>query len=551
MNGNPLFVMGRCISSDEQLFAHMDAAIARGLPEIAGQSAPIAQPAIIVGSGTSIASQVETIRNQRSAGGFLLAIKDAHDWLIEKGIMPDAALAIDPQEHRWNCFLRKQETVHYLISSQCHPAMFDHLDGHRVTIWHPCITKDQKRPLGKYLVGGGSTSGLRAIVLLYIMGYRDFRLFGFDSCLSGDILRVNGTGPKPTDQIIDVMLPSGESFKCNASMALQAQQFQDLFERLPDAHFTAYGYGLIPSIIRQRAENLINLHEARAVTETLHPGASFIHCGSEDDASYRYRALIPSREMGVPINDRDAEIQIFTKPQPDELMDMARCKVRGGKVVVDFCDDRFDWMHYQEALRLADMVTCPTAEMRKRIAEFHRDAVVIADPYEYPLMGPHCDGTYLLWYGHKTNRASLDRIEQRLSAYPLRIVSNFAGAIPWSKETMLQEFKNASIVVLPASDSYKSPNRAVEAIRQGCFVVAEPHPSLEDIPGIWIGDIVEGIEWSRWNRTEANANILKAQKYVTDVFSPRIQAAAWKRVIQSLTTSDAEENVGLVGSMLT
>jgi hypothetical protein len=47
-------------------------------------------------------------------------------------------------------------------------------------------------------------------------------------------------------------------------------------------------------------------------------------------------------------------------------MDMARAKARGAWVVVDFCDDHFDWLHYQEALRLADAVTCSTNEMAKK-----------------------------------------------------------------------------------------------------------------------------------------------------------------------------------------
>jgi hypothetical protein len=65
-------------------------------------------------------------------------------------------------------------------------------------------------------------------------------------------------------------------------------------------------------------------------------------------------------------------------------MDMARAKARGAWVIVDFCDDHFDWVHYKEALRIADAVTCPTETMAKIIKEHGRDATVIGDPYEYP-----------------------------------------------------------------------------------------------------------------------------------------------------------------------
>jgi hypothetical protein len=73
-------------------------------------------------------------------------------------------------------------------------------------------------------------------------------------------------------------------------------------------------------------------------------------------------------------------------------MEMARAKARGAWVIVDFCDDHFDWVHYKEALRLADAVTCPTETMAKIIKEHGRDATVIGDPYEYPEAKPHCNG---------------------------------------------------------------------------------------------------------------------------------------------------------------
>jgi hypothetical protein len=213
-------------------------------------------------------------------------------------------------------------------------------------------------------------------------------------------------------------------------------------------------------------------------------------------------------------------------------------------VVVDFCDDHFDWMHYQEALRLADAVTCSTAEMAKRIKELGRDATVIPDPYEYPEMPPHCNGVNLLWYGHHVNRESLQRILPDLKGYPFAVVSNFDGAIPWSHETMLREFARADIVVIPATAPYKSANRAIEAIRQGCFVVAEPHPALEGFP-IYIGNIKEGIEWT--TQQDMNELISKAQKFVTAEFSPATLIDRWKTATKRPTTLDADQRNGTVG----
>ena len=543
MSSLPLKITGKCVAEDETLFANMDAAIARGYPQVKEAQSAKTGAILLVASAPSVKGQLELIKKMKAAGSPIVAIKGAHDWLIDNGVTPDYALAIDPQEHRI-AFYKPQPSVHYMIASQCHPAMFDNLDGYQVTLWHPYVKKGQDRPKNSMLIGGGTTSGLRAISLFYVLGYRQFELFGFDSCNDGKLLRVNGEGLKDGDKLIQVKIdPQGETFYCNTAMALQAEHFQTYYDYLPDATFKAHGRGLIQAIIKKREQNIMELGGIIDVKADLNNRTSFIHWGNKNAASWRYRAKIPSGDWAT-LNDLTADTLIFAKPQASELMDMARAKARGAWVVVDFCDDHFDWMHYQEALRLADAVTCSTTEMAKRIKELRRDATVIPDPYEYPEMPPHCNGVNLLWYGHHVNRDSLQRILPDLKGYPLRVVSNFDGAIPWSKETMLEEFARADIVVIPTTASYKSANRAIEAIRQGCFVVAEPHPALEGFP-IYIGNIKEGIEWTK--QQNMNELILEAQNFVRERFTPQILIDKWKTATKRPTTLDADKRNGTVG----
>lgn len=543
MSSLPLKITGKCVAEDETLFANMDAAIARGYPQIKEAQPAKTGAILLVASAPSVKGQLELIKKMKAAGSPIVAIKGAHDWLIDNGVIPDYALAIDPQEHRI-AFYKPQPSVQYMIASQCHPAMFDNLDGYQVTLWHPYVKKGQDRPKNCMLIGGGTTSGLRAISLFYVLGYRQFELFGFDSCNDGDLLRVNGEGLKEGDKLIEVKIdPQGETFYCNTAMALQAEHFQTYYDYLPDATFNAHGRGLIQAIIKKREQNMMELGGIIDVKANLNDRTSFIHWGNKNAASWRYRAKIPAGDWAT-LNDLTADTLIFAKPQASELMDMARAKARGAWVVVDFCDDHFDWLHYQEALRLADAVTCSTNEMARRIKELGRDATVIADPYEFPKMPPHYAGINLLWFGHHVNRDSLQRILPDLEGYPLRVVSNFEGAIPWSKETMLEEFARADIVVIPTTASYKSANRAIEAIRQGCFVVAEPHPALEDFP-IYIGNIKEGIEWTK--QQNMNELISKAQKFVTAEFSPQILIDKWKSATKRPTTLDADKRNGTAG----
>lgn len=550
----PLKIIGQCVETDETLFSNMDAAIARGLPQVTKPESPKPGVIAIVASGPSVREQLETIRQMKQSGTPIMAVKDAHDWLIENGVIPDYALAVDPQAHRWNCFTRARSDVKYMIASQCHAAMFDYLAGLDVTLWHLQMKQGQDRPKNSLLIGGGTTSGLRAISLSYVLGWRNFALFGFDSSLKGDDLRVNGTGLKPGDSVVEVRIDpvNGPTYFTNASMALQAEHFQAYFDFLPDAQFIPFGDGLIPALIRAREQQAERLATAHA--QPADDRVSFIHRGDRTVASYRYRAQLPShalRQAGltVNINDLTAGTLIFAKPQPNELMEMAVAKAQGKRVGVDFCDDHFGWMHYEEALRMADIVTCPTAEMAKRIKERGREAIVLPDGYVSAAIEPHAHGNHVLWFGHSVNRDSIERVLPQLQGCEVRVVSNFPGAIPWKLEEMPGHFAWADIVIMPATAEYKSNNRALEAAMNGCFVVAEPHPSMEGLDEVWVGDIQEGIQWATTQPETAREATKRLQQRIIKKYSPQILGAAWKNAIRSPITSDAVRSDGPAGSM--
>ena len=206
---------------------------------------------------------------------------------------------------------------------------------------------------------------------------------------------------------------------------------------------------------------------------------SFCHPGTEAMASYRYRCLMPSRELSARINDPSAEVLVFCKPDKQDLPWAMRARNEGRAVIVDVCDMHFNFPHYIELIKMADVVTCPTQWFADFLREdYGIEAEVIADPYELPELLPHCRGGKLLWFGHGLNLDSLMRVYPQITDYPVKIISNVEGVIPWSQENMLRELADADIVLMPETAPYKSANRTIEAIRQGCFVVAEPHPAI-------------------------------------------------------------------------
>lgn len=543
----PFHVTGTCVASDETLFEYIRLALLRGLPAVDRLGSVKAEPVAIVGSGPSLA---ETWEKLQTFPGPIVAVRDAHDFLIARGLTPQYALSVDPLETAASCFRHPHPDVRYMIASQSHPRMLDALDGYNVTLFHLLMKQGQTYPPNVPLIGGGTTSGLRAITLFWTLGYRDFHLFGMDSCVDGARLRVNGDAPNPKDELVELRLtenPDAETFYCTPAMALQAHSFQDLFDQIPDCRFTAYGRGLITAILAGRERQWREL--SAVVPEPDRGTVSFIHSGDASMASWRYRAAQPAAWLGARLNDLTASTLVFAKPHPRELLWMAAARRAGKRVVIDICDDHFDRQHYQEALKLAHIVTCSTDVLAERIQTLTGyTPTVIPESWEFDECAPHASGRRVLWFGHAVNRESLERVRADLAGFELHVVGNFEGAIPWSLQTMAREFQWADAVILPAAAAYKSANRAVEAIRQGCFVVAEPHPSLRGFPALYTGSIQKGLEWMTSNLSLANHHTSLNQSFVTATYTPRTMTALWRTVTRLPITSDAAASDGPVGS---
>lgn len=209
---------------------------------------------VLVGSGPSLAGFADEIRAEQAKGRPICAIKGAHDWLCDQGITPDVYFTIDPRDRR-NGIQRKNAHTLYVISSRCDAVMLDHLKDCWVMLVH-CISSEEEnqwfKDSGKYLLGGMSTSGLRALNFAYELGYRKVIMFGMDSCNAPDGItkRVDGS---LTGQTVDVHVQAGgRKFICNVAMAKQAEDFQNLFRHnvLPGLHIESRGDGLLTEMLR-------------------------------------------------------------------------------------------------------------------------------------------------------------------------------------------------------------------------------------------------------------------------------------------------------------
>lgn len=256
-------------------------------------------------------------------------------------------------------------------------------------------------------------------------------------------------------------------------------------------------------------------------------------------ASYRYRCAIP----GLELIDAPYDVTVLAKNwvHLEDVIDIQ------GPIVWDCCDDHFSHdqlgSYYCAMALLADAITVPTEGMRKRVlAATGKDSFVVADPYEFPLAKPLMKSGWakkLFWYGHKSNLHSLMERRDAFEGRDTLVMSNYKGCIPWSHEGMLKGFDWCDAVPIPVAQDEKSqaksPNRMVEAIRQGRYVVASPMPAYEGY-GMWQGDIKEGLEWVDDNPDLALQAVREAQQIVEAKHSPQVIAAQWLEVFKYVTS---------------
>lgn len=256
----PLTLNAKCVMGPNELIRNMRYAIGRNYPQFYRRD-PHHGEAVLCGSAPSIEDHVEDIRRLYNEGHLIMAIKGTHDWLLERGIRPHLALAVDPQEKIAKLYQNPVPDCTYLIASQCHPEVFKALEDVPVVLWH-CFTKKahkywsnyiqrkkkKKRYKNLYFVNGGSTSGLRAITLTWLMGYRKVNLFGFDSCLKSqtdDLLKVTG---ERNEKNTCVVVVNDRHFFCDPAMACQGNEFLNQIKNTGRLQVRVWGDGFIPYV---------------------------------------------------------------------------------------------------------------------------------------------------------------------------------------------------------------------------------------------------------------------------------------------------------------
>lgn len=204
----------------DAVLKNVEANAARELPVIGYKRAAI------VGGGPSLQDYIEELRDY---DGVIFAVNGTHDYLIERGIIPDYHVVMDARPGNVSFFTKPRKDVHYLIASQCAPEIFELLEGYTVSMWHAAGPEEVIDFLGKIkpgtqLVGGGETVSTRAMYLAYILGCMTLDLYGLDSSNRGDH-KHSYKQPLNEGQPVYEFEVNGKTYSASGPMASQAETF--------------------------------------------------------------------------------------------------------------------------------------------------------------------------------------------------------------------------------------------------------------------------------------------------------------------------------------
>jgi hypothetical protein len=246
----------------DAILANVQASIRRGHPQLVRQDGIRPEPVVLLGSGPSLADDEDTIVDLVHHGAKLVTANGSYHWALARHLKPSAQVLLDARAFNARFVEPAVPDCAYLIASQCHPAVWDAVEGReRVWIYHPLADNVEgpvKDALDAYYlkrwaaVPGGCTVISRALWLLRMQGYVRFDLFGVDCCVRPD---AHHAVPQPeNDHDVPfpfVLEPTGRpdlarSFSCTL---WQIRQFEDLMGQIKHLgqHFLlrVHGDGLL------------------------------------------------------------------------------------------------------------------------------------------------------------------------------------------------------------------------------------------------------------------------------------------------------------------
>jgi uncharacterized Rossmann fold enzyme len=204
-------------------------------------------PIAVVCYGPSLAQTWEQIRDFK----FIISCSGGHKFLIERGIVPDWHMEVDPRAHKVKLIGPPHADVEYLIASTCHPAVFEHLKGFNVKLWHVYDATDEGMrtlPAGQYAITGGCSVGLRALTMARFLGFTNQHVFGMDGS-EGETGKHAADHPNQAKASFQTVY-NGKTYLTTPGFLEAARTTGHELDQMKDVRATFYGEGLVQAMMR-------------------------------------------------------------------------------------------------------------------------------------------------------------------------------------------------------------------------------------------------------------------------------------------------------------
>lgn len=205
-------------------------------------------PIAVVCYGPSLNDTWEKVKGFK----WVMSCSGSHKFLIERGIIPNFHIDVDPRAHKITLMGEPHKDVQYILAATCHPAHVRRLyeGGFNIKLWHVFDQEDESLrvlPTGEWALTGGCSVGLRAIAIARFMGFRFMDIFGMDGC-EGPSGKHAGEHPNQAKKSLPTVY-KGKTYYTTPGFLEAARQTTHELDMLPDVQATFHGEGLVQAMM--------------------------------------------------------------------------------------------------------------------------------------------------------------------------------------------------------------------------------------------------------------------------------------------------------------
>jgi hypothetical protein len=236
------------------------------------QCKPTDEEIVVVSAGPMLVA--EDVREEVMAGKRIVAVKHALKPLKEAGITPWACILLDPRPHVADFVNNPDTDVLWLVASQVDPKVTAKLIEAGCTVWgyHAAVGAEEQEMTKKQqgaIISGGSATATRGLFMLHHLGFRRFRLYGYDLCYpeKPDLKAIDDRGqPKYLEMSVGFNHPLYRLKRAFWSEPQFIAQFEEINDIIKCGKFElkAFGHGVIPFILKAKETGELRERELRA-----------------------------------------------------------------------------------------------------------------------------------------------------------------------------------------------------------------------------------------------------------------------------------------------